>query len=65
MFHLLMPYSKIRAIRRERLNDLENQLDNAIENEPNPTIKNVLEKHRDLIIHQKELDEIQWWFRWW
>jgi hypothetical protein len=60
-----MPYSKIRAIRRERLNDLENQLDNAIENEPNPTIKNVLEKHRDLIIHQKELDEIQWWFRWW
>jgi hypothetical protein len=48
-----------------RLADIENQLDKDIENEPNPAIKNVLEKHRELIIHQKELDELYAWYRWW
>ena len=65
MIHLLSPLSKIQALRRMRLADIENQLDKDIENEPNPAIKNVLEKHRELIIHQKELDELYAWYRWW
>jgi hypothetical protein len=65
MFHLLFPLSKIQALRRIRLADIENQLDKDIDNEPNPAMKNTLIKYRDYIIHQQEIDEIFAWYRWW
>lgn len=65
MFHLLSPLSKIQALRRMRLADIENQLDKDIENEPNPAMKNTLEKYREFIIHQQEIDELYAWYRWW
>lgn len=65
MFHLLMPYTKFQAIQRARMNDIENQLTNEIENTNDPRVKNALQKYLDYILLKKELDEINRWWKWW